>query len=43
MAVAKWYELVHKKTFDDSKREFILSKLEDYEESGPVVQRTSSR
>ena len=36
MAVVKWYELVHNKTFDNE-HEFILSKLEDYEESGPDV------
>jgi hypothetical protein len=38
MAVAKWYELVHNEKFDNNEqREFILSKLEDYEESGPDV------
>ena len=30
-----------KETFDNE-REFILLKLDDYEESGPVVQRTCS-
>ena len=43
MAVAKWYELVHNKTFDNNEREFILSKLEDYEESGPDVKVSCSK